>query len=144
MARDMQTDPSVEALELDNEAYDSEEDSDFQLDEGDVAGDDSGLSSSDDDEVDADNNRPTKKRRLNDSKNQDLKKRKNGKADLMELDSGDEATISKAKSSRKTQRLADAKVERGEEEEDFDIDISDGEDGGGGGFVKTRAMRMKM
>lgn len=143
MTRDMQTDPSVEALELDNEAYDSEEDSDFQLDEGDVAGDDSGLSSSDDDEVDAYNNRPTKKRRLNDSKNQDLKKRKNGKADLMELDSGDEATISKAKSSRKTQRLADAKVEQGEEE-DFDIDISDGEDGGGGGFVKTRAMRMKM
>lgn len=133
MAKEIETDPTVAALDVDNENYDSEEDSDFQLDEADVAGDDSGLSSEDEDEDEADNTRPTKKRKL-DAAHKGPKKRK-AVDDEMELDSGDEATILKAKSKKKKKAAEDG------DEEDFDIELSEGE---GGGFVKTRAMRMKM
>jgi hypothetical protein len=136
MAKEIETDPTVAALDVDNENYDSEEDSDFQLDEADVAGDDSGLSSEDDDEDEVDNTRPTKKRKLDAAHKPGLKKRKAGDEDEMELDSGDEATILKAKSKKKKKKAS----EDGDEE-DVDIELSEGE---GGGFVKTRAMRMKM
>ncbi|EEA26458.1 swr complex subunit [Talaromyces marneffei ATCC 18224] len=135
MAKEIETDPTVAALDVDNENYDSEEDSDFELDEADVAGDDSGLSSEDEDEDEVDNSRPTKKRRLDASHKANLKKRKADVADEMELDSGDEATILKAKRKKKKKAGEDG------DEEDIDIELSEGE---GGGFVKTRAMRMKM
>lgn len=136
MAKEVETDPSIAALDVDNENYDSEEDSDFQLDEADIAGDDSGLSSEDEGEEEADNTRPTKKRKLDATHKPSLRKRRAGNEDEMELDSGDEATISKAKSRKKKKKGA----EDGDEE-DLDIELSEGE---GGGFVKTRAMRMKM
>lgn len=137
MAKEVDNDPNVSALEVDNENYDSEEDSDFQLDEADVAGDDSGLSSEDEDEEEADDARPTQKRKLDATHKLSIKKRKPRDDGEMELDSGDEATISKAKSKKKKNKKAD---EDGDEE-DVDIELSEGE---GGGFVKTRAMRMKM
>lgn len=135
MAKQTETDPTVAALDVDNENYDSEEDSDFQLDEADVAGDDSGLSSEDEDEDEIDNSRPTKKRKLDAAHKLGPKKRKADDEDEMALDSGDEATILKAKSKKKKKGAEDA------DEEDIDIELSEGE---GGGFVKTRAMRMKM
>ncbi|EED22321.1 Swr1p complex component (Swc5), putative [Talaromyces stipitatus ATCC 10500] len=135
MAKEIEVDPSTTALALENDAYDSEDDSDFQLDEADVADDDSGLSSSGD-EDEADNIRPTKKRKIDTSHRRGPKKRKGDDENQMELDSGDEATILKAKSKKQKKKGA----EDGEEEE-LEIELSENE---GGGFVKTRAMRMKM
>ncbi|KAH8699152.1 bucentaur or craniofacial development-domain-containing protein [Talaromyces proteolyticus] len=145
MAADLAEDPSAAALDLDNsEAYDSAEDEDFQLDAGDndeEAGDDSGFSTSED-ENEAGDSRPNKKRKLD--KISLKRKRKGGRdtaeVDRMELDSGDEVTIQKAKSKRK-------KVTSGkdaEEEEEEDILFDDDDEGGEGGFVKTRSMRMKI
>ncbi|KAI7977575.1 hypothetical protein EIK77_000525 [Talaromyces pinophilus] len=134
MAKQTETDPTVAALDVDNENYDSEADSDFQLDEADVAGDDSGLSSEEEDEDEVDNTRPTKKRKL-DAAHKGPKNRKAADEGEMELDSGDEATILKAKSKKKKKGAEDAG------NDDIDIELSEGE---GGGFVKTRAMRMKM
>lgn len=136
MAKEVDTDPTVAALDVDNENYDSEEDSDFQLDEADVAGEDSGLSSEDEDEEEADHTRSNKKRKLDVTHKPSIKKRKPRNDDEMELDSGDEATISKAKNKKKKKKAAGD-----EDEDDVDIELSEGE---GGGFVKTRAMRMKM
>ncbi|RAO67782.1 uncharacterized protein BHQ10_003794 [Talaromyces amestolkiae] len=136
MAKEVDTDPTVATLDVDNENYDSEEDSDFQLDEADVAGEDSGLSSEDEDEEEADHTRSNKKRKLDVTHKPSIKKRKPRNDDEMELDSGDEATISKAKNKKKKKKAAGD-----EDEDDVDIELSEGE---GGGFVKTRAMRMKM
>ena len=62
---------------------------------------------------------------------------RSGSQDEMELDSGDEATIMKAKSKKKKKKNAC----EDDDEDDVDIELSDG---GEGGFVRTRAMRMKM
>jgi hypothetical protein len=111
----------------DEEAYNSAEDEDFQLD---VAHDDSDLSSSDADET----AEPAKKRRKTDTKSQIPEDK--------ELDSGDEATIRKAK--EKKERKRKGKKSKGkrarDSDEDDDIDLDDDE-GGTGGFVRTRAMK---
>jgi hypothetical protein len=136
MAGDTENDPSAAALDLDNsEAYDSAEDEDFQLEEAGGAGEDSGLSSSEDeDEAGAGNDRPTKRRKLAETST-----KKPDEAVQMELDSGDEVTIQKAKSKKKKR-----KTKGQADEEDDDVLFDEDEEGGEGGFVKTRSMRTKM
>lgn len=144
MASKPEDDPSAAALDLDNDNYDSAEDSDFQLDdEAEIAGDDSGLSSEEEDDDDGaqDAGRPTKKRKLDAAHKQQQASRRRGQHEdhEMELDSGDEATILKAKS-----KISKKNNKKGAEDEDQEegIDVlSDNEDGL---FVKTRSMRMKM
>ncbi|CAI7599968.1 unnamed protein product [Penicillium glandicola] len=115
--------------DLDEEAYDSAEDEDFELD---AAPDDSDLSS------DADEAEPAKKKRKTDTQSQIPKD--------AELDSGDEATIRKAreKRERKTKgKKTKGKRARDSDEDDGDIDMDDDE-GGTGGFVRTRAMKQQI
>lgn len=121
-------------LDLDND-YDSEEDEDFQLDEDDAGEDDDALSSSEgeDDEAAAQEQRPSKKRKLGGSSS-----KKDDDGEIMELDSGDEATIQKARQRKKM------KGAKGGDDDEDDIDFDDDDEGGEGGFVKTRAMRMRM
>ena len=98
-----------ENQELDEEAYDSAEDEDFELD---AAPDDSQSQLPKD----------------------------------AELDSGDEATIRKAreKKEKKTKgKKTRGKRARDSDEDDGDIDMDDDE-GGTGGFVRTRAMKQQM
>ena len=119
-----------ENLDLDEEAYDSAEDEDFQLD---AAPDDSDLSSDADEAPE-----PAKKKRKTDTQSQIL--------DDAELDSGDEATIRKAreKKEKKTKgKKPKGKHARDSDEDDGDIDLDDDE-GGTGGFVRTRAMKQHM
>ncbi|KAJ5131397.1 uncharacterized protein N7515_007436 [Penicillium bovifimosum] len=123
-------DSTVPAIQdLDEEAYDSAEDEDFSLD---AAQDDSDLSS-DADET-GEPAEPAKKKRKTDKKPQ---------IPSAELDSGDEATIRKAKE-KKTKKskgtTSKGKRARDSDEDDSDIDMDDDE-GGTGGFVRTRAMR---
>jgi hypothetical protein len=110
----------------DEEAYNSAEDEDFRLDE---AQDDSDLSSDADESAE-----PAKKKRKTDTKAQIPEDK--------ELDSGDEATIRKAK--EKKERKRKGKKSKGkrarDSDEDDDIDLDDDE-GGSGGFVRTRAMK---
>lgn len=106
-------------LDLDDESYDSSQDEDFQPDEA-AADDISDLSSNEDD---IDSSRPTKKRKIEKSAT------KKDDEDL-ELASGDEATIRKAKEKSKR---------KGAEDDDVLPDEEPGE----GLFVRTRSMRMK-
>ncbi|CRG89189.1 SWR1-complex protein 5 [Talaromyces islandicus] len=129
MAGDFENDPSVAALDLDNsEAYDSAEDEDFQLEEeAGGAGEDSGLSSSEgEDETGAENDRPTKRRKLDKTSSQ--KRKAADAADQMELDSGDEITIQKAKNKKKK-----GKTKGQADEEDEDVMFDEDEEGGEGG-----------
>ncbi|KAL1967452.1 hypothetical protein VTN77DRAFT_3237 [Rasamsonia byssochlamydoides] len=132
----MATDKPDGDLVLDLDNYDSEEDEDFQLDEDEAAEDDSGLSSSEDEdeEAAAQEQPPAKKRKLDSSS-----AKKDAEEDAMVLDSGDEATIQKAKQRKKARKGG-----KGGDSDEDDIDFDDEEEGGEGGFVKTRAMRMKM
>ncbi|KAJ5312009.1 hypothetical protein PENANT_c022G06826 [Penicillium antarcticum] len=110
----------------DDEEYNSAEDEDFQLD---VAQDDSDLSSDADETAE-----PAKKKRKTTTKSQIPEDK--------ELDSGDEATIRKAKEKKDKKRKGKkSKGKRARDsDEDDDIDLDDDE-GGSGGFVRTRAMK---
>ncbi|KAJ6111213.1 hypothetical protein N7486_003448 [Penicillium sp. IBT 16267x] len=119
----MSTDPTVSAVDLDDESYNSAEDEDFQL-EG--AHDDSDLSSDDDAAEPA-----QKKRKTN----------KKSEIPEDELDSGDEVTIRKAREKREKRRKG--KKSKGKNAADDDMDLDDDE-GGIGGFVRTRAMKQQI
>ncbi|KXG49308.1 Craniofacial development protein 1/Bucentaur [Penicillium griseofulvum] len=125
------TDPTLPVnQDLDEEAYDSAEDEDFELD---AAPDDSDLSSDADETAE-----PAKKKRKTDTKAQI--------PEDAELDSGDEATIRKAreKKERKTKgKKLKGKRARDSDEDDVDLDMDDDE-GGTGGFVRTRAMKQQI
>ncbi|KAJ5970217.1 uncharacterized protein N7479_000135 [Penicillium vulpinum] len=125
------TDPTLPTNQgLDEEAYDSAEDEDFELD---VAPDDSDLSSDADEAPE-----PAKKKRKTDTTAQIPKD--------AELDSGDEATIRRAreKKEKKTKgKKPKGKRARDSDEDDSDIDMDDDE-GGTGGFVRTRAMKQQI
>ncbi|OGM39262.1 SWR1-complex protein 5 [Aspergillus bombycis] len=121
----MSADPAtLQDLDLEDEQYDSADDEDFQVD---AAQDDDGLTGSDSDE---------------EATEPAAKKRKAGeKAPGQEdnsLDSGDEATIKKAKA--KKAKKQKGKDEDGDDEDDVDFDD---DEGGPGGFVRTRAMKMR-
>ncbi|KAJ5167485.1 SWR1-complex protein 5 [Penicillium canariense] len=120
----MSADPTApSAVDLDDEPYDSAEDEDFQLD---AAQDGSELSSSDDEPAE-----PAKKKR---------KTEKQDEITAEDLDSGDEATIQKARDrlnkKKKTKKQGKGKTAANDEDVDFDED-----EGGTGGFVRTRAMK---
>ncbi|CAG7936172.1 unnamed protein product [Penicillium nalgiovense] len=124
------TDPTLaENLDLDEEAYNSAEDEDFQLD---AAPDESDLSSDADEAAE-----PAKKKRKTDTQSQIPKD--------AEFDSGDEATIRKAreKKQKKTGKKPKGQRTRDSDEDDVDIDMDDDE-GGTGGFVRTRAMKQQI
>ncbi|KAJ6191474.1 hypothetical protein N7519_001495 [Penicillium mononematosum] len=124
------TDPTLaENLDLDEEAYISAEDEDFQLD---AAPDESDLSSDADEAAE-----PAKKKRKTDTQSHIPKD--------AELDSGDEATIRKAKEKKqkKTGKKPKGQRARDSDEDDVDIDMDDDE-GGTGGFVRTRAMKQQI
>lgn len=120
----MSTHPVSSAPDVDYEPYDSAEDEDFQLD----AQDDSELSS------DNETAEPAKKKRKTDSQAETP-------ADE-DLDSGDEATIRKARE-KKAKRRRGKKGKGTHVQDDGDLDMDD-EEGGTGGFVRTRAMKMRM
>ncbi|RAK78462.1 putative Swr1p complex component (Swc5) [Aspergillus fijiensis CBS 313.89] len=124
MAPDAEPTAAAADLIIDEDEYNSDSDSDFQLDDDFAAqnDDDAGLTSSDEEDNDAAaaaaaDGQPQAKRRKTTTTTQDP-------TATGELDSGDEATIHKDKAKRKT--------EDDEEEE-----------GGTGGFVRTRAMKMR-
>lgn len=122
----MSADPNApSALDLDDEPYESAEDEDFQLD---PAQDESELSSSEDEAAE-----PAKKKRKTDKKDEIV-------AD--ELDSGDEATIQKARDKRNKLKRKKGKGKNVVDDEDMDFD--EDEEGGAGGFVRTRAMKKHM
>ncbi|WEW54630.1 swr complex subunit [Emydomyces testavorans] len=129
----------------DAEEYNSEEDSDFDIN--------APVEAEDDDEepapeTEADDHRPRKRRKLTPTPGGD----EDGDDYVVDgaLDSGDEATIRKAKENKERKRRKRARAggdDEGDEgaEDDFEIDEDDeGGGGGGGGFVRTRAMKMKM
>lgn len=115
------TNPTV--ADLDDEPYNSAEDEDFELD---AAQEESELSSEEDESAEP------------------AKKRKTGKQTSIpeeELDSGDEATIRKARERRNKKRKGKkGKGKQAAEEDDLDLDD---EEGGTGGFVRTRAMKLR-
>lgn len=115
--------PDVQDLDVGDEPYDSAEDEDFQLDD---AGDESEVSSASEGEG---TTAPARKKRKADT----------GDQDAAELDSGDEATIQKAKKKRRKAKKSKAK---GADVDDDEVDFD--EEGGPGGFVRTRAMRSRM
>jgi hypothetical protein len=128
----MPADPAVPAAvpDLDDEPYDSAEDEDFQLD---AAQDESELSS----DADEESAGPAKKKRKTD-KGSNI-------PEAPELDSGDEATIRKAKERKERRRKGKKGKGKRAQESDEDIDLDDDdEEGGTGGFVRTRAMKMQM
>ncbi|KAF5866089.1 swr complex subunit [Aspergillus alliaceus] len=121
----MSVDPAtVPDIDLVDEQYDSEEDEDFQLD---AAQDDDDIISSDSDDEAAEP--ATKKRKVG--------RKESGQEDDG-LDSGDEATIQKAKAKKNKKQKGN---KSGTDDED-DIEFDD-EEGGPGGFVRTRAMKMR-
>ncbi|KAJ5704234.1 hypothetical protein N7493_011372 [Penicillium malachiteum] len=117
----MSADTVSTAVDLDDEPYDSAEDEDFQLEDA-GAQDESDISSDDNDDE------PAKKKR---------KSNKKTEIPDEDLDSGDEATIRKAREKREKKR----KGKKGKSAaKDDEMDIDD-EEGGTGGFVRTRAMK---
>ncbi|PYH76077.1 BCNT-domain-containing protein [Aspergillus uvarum CBS 121591] len=128
MAPDPEATPAAADLLIEEDEYNSDSDSDFQLDDDFAAqnDDDAGLTSSDEEDNDeaaaaaaaaADGQPKAKRRKTTTTAVQDP-------AATAELDSGDEATIRKDKAKRKA-----------EDEEE--------EEGGMRGFVRTRAMKMR-
>ncbi|KAE8366293.1 bucentaur or craniofacial development-domain-containing protein [Aspergillus caelatus] len=117
---------TVPDLDLEDEQYDSADDEDFQVE---AAQEDDDLTGSDSDDEPIEP--ATKKRKAG---NKALKQEDNN------LDSGDEATIQKAKS--KKAKKQKGKDEDGDDEDDVGVDFDD-EEGGPGGFVRTRAMKMR-
>ncbi|KAE8163841.1 bucentaur or craniofacial development-domain-containing protein [Aspergillus tamarii] len=123
----MSADPTtVPDLDLEDEQYDSADDEDFQVD---AAQDDDDLTGSDSDDEPIEP--ATKKRKAGN---------KAPEQEDNNLDSGDEATIQKAKAKKAMKQKG--KDEDGDEEDDVDVDFED-EEGGPGGFVRTRAMKMR-
>ncbi|KMU82268.1 SWR1-complex protein 5 [Coccidioides immitis H538.4] len=128
----------------DGEQYNSEEDSDFDIN--------APAEDEEEDATDAEpDGRPRKRRRLTPTRVRD----EDGDEYVVEgaLDSGDEATIRKAKEKREKRRRKGKKVagdqerdgNEDEDEDEDDFDFEDDDEGGGrGGFVRTRAMKMKM
>ncbi|KAL3480352.1 bucentaur or craniofacial development-domain-containing protein [Aspergillus californicus] len=114
-------DPSLD------EPYDSAEDDDFTLDQL-MDDDEAELSSSDEETVG--NGEPA----ANEKKMTKDTTQPKG-IEEAELDSGDEAMISKAKARKRKRKASD-------DEEEEDVGFDEDEEGGIGGFVKTRAMRM--
>ncbi|KAE8373822.1 bucentaur or craniofacial development-domain-containing protein [Aspergillus bertholletiae] len=121
----MSVDPTtVQDLDFADEQYDSADDEDFQLD---AAQDDGGLTGSDSDDEAIEP--ATKKRKT---------EKKVPEQEDNSLDSGDEATIQKAKAKK-------ARKQKGKDDDadEDDVDFDD-EEGGPGGFVRTRAMKMRI
>nr|KMM72339.1 SWR1-complex protein 5 [Coccidioides posadasii RMSCC 3488] len=124
----------------DGEQYNSEEDPDFDIN--------APAEDEEEEATDAEpDDRPRKRRRLTPTRVRD----EDGDEYVVEgaLDSGDEATIRKAKEKREKRRRKGKKVagdqERDGDEDEDDFDFEDDDEGGGrGGFVRTRAMKMKM
>lgn len=114
---DRMTTDQTNELELD-EAYDSAEDEDFELD---AAGQDESEISSSEGEGEENSVQPAKKKRKTGPRG---KKETRDKAEDEELDSGDEVTIQKAKKNKA-------------------VEDEDDDEGGTGGFVRTRAMKMR-
>ncbi|OJJ87842.1 putative Swr1p complex component (Swc5) [Aspergillus glaucus CBS 516.65] len=137
----MSAKPEDVDLELGDEPYDSAEDEDFELD----AAQDEGSELSSDSEPEPDvAQQPAKKKRKTAPKAK--KVTKDGHKE--ELDSGDEATIQKAKDRKqRKQKGQQAKGKGGgedeDEEEEEEVDFDDEDEGGTGGFVRTRAMKMR-
>lgn len=128
----------------DGDSYDSAEDEDFQR--GTAEQDDADLSSSDTEDERAER-RPSKRRKLTSS----VANKIDQPGDSMELDSGDEATIRKARERQRRKRNTKKGKKTGKggnsdgEGDEEDVDIEDDDDEGGeGGFVKTRSMRVKV
>lgn len=143
---DMSADPTTNDpdLEAGDEPYDSAEDEDFELD---ATGQDeeSEPSSDSDAEDDVGRGQPAKKKQKTGTRG---KKDAGVKED--ELDSGDEATIQKAKERKKkrTQKQkgqqTKGKAGSGDDEDDEEaVDFDEDDEGGTGGFVRTRAMKMR-
>lgn len=136
----MSAKPEDVDLELGDEPYDSAEDEDFELDA--VQDQESELSSDSEPEVDV-AQQPAKKKRKIAPKGK--KATKDGHKE--ELDSGDEATIQRAKDKKqRKQKGQQAKGKGGgedDEEEEEGVDFDDDEEGDTGGFVRTRAMKMR-
>ncbi|EFR04218.1 SWR1-complex protein 5 [Nannizzia gypsea CBS 118893] len=130
----------------DPQAYNSEEDSDF--DEQAAAQDAVESASEDEGErEDVDGERPRKKRRLS----LELTGPDAGSDEEFaepELESGDEAMIRHAKEkkeNRRRQKAGGSGAANGTAGSDSDdIDIDDDDEGGEGGFVRTRRMRMQV
>lgn len=146
IAGNMSADPTTNDpdLEAGDEPYDSAEDEDFELD---ATGQDeeSEPSSDSDAEDDVGRGQPAKKKRKTGTRG---KKDAGVKED--ELDSGDEATIQKAKERKKKrtqkQKGQQAKGKAGgsdDEDDEEDVDFDEDEEGDTGGFVRTRAMKMR-
>ncbi|EEP78071.1 predicted protein [Uncinocarpus reesii 1704] len=121
----------------DDEQYNSEEDSDFDVNAPAEIND--GDESASEAEVD---NPPRKRRKLTPSPDGEH----DGDEYVLDgaLDSGDEATIRKAKEKKERRQRKGKKAADNEIEDDFEAGSEDDEGGGGGGFVRTRAMKMKM
>ncbi|EIT82963.1 bucentaur or craniofacial development-domain-containing protein [Aspergillus flavus] len=117
---------TLQDLDLEDEQYDSADDEDFQVD---AAQDDDALTGSDSDDEAIEP--ATKKRKVGNQAPEQ---------EDPSLDSGDEATIQKAKA--KKAKKQKGKDEDGDDEDDVDVDFDD-EEGGPGGFVRTRAMKMR-
>ncbi|KAL2824956.1 bucentaur or craniofacial development-domain-containing protein, partial [Aspergillus cavernicola] len=126
----MPPDPTVTMADnIDDEPYDSAEDDDFTLDE--VADEDDAELSSDD-ETTAE---PAAKRRKTTKDTKDSLT-----VEATELDSGDEAMISKANERKRKKRGG----KKGSSDDEGDVDFDEDEEGGTGGFVRTRAMKMRV
>ncbi|KAL4989175.1 bucentaur or craniofacial development-domain-containing protein [Aspergillus falconensis] len=119
-------------IDLDDEQYDSADDEDFTLDQAADGDDDAELSSSDDDTA----AEPVARKRKAKDKSGDATQ------EDVELDSGDEAMIRKAKEKKQKQKQKRGK-KGSDDEEDVDVDF-DEDEGGTGGFVRTRAMKMRI
>ncbi|KAE8142538.1 bucentaur or craniofacial development-domain-containing protein [Aspergillus pseudotamarii] len=125
----MSADPAtVPDLDLEDEQYDSADDEDFQVDAAQDDADDLTGSDSEDEPIEP----ATKKRKAGN---------KAPEQEDNNLDSGDEATIQKAKTKRAKKQKG--KDEDGDDEDDVDDVDFDDEEGGPGGFVRTRAMKMR-
>ncbi|KAL4993000.1 bucentaur or craniofacial development-domain-containing protein [Aspergillus recurvatus] len=131
----MPPDPTVTMAEadigLDDEHYDSADDEDFTLDQAAAADDDDDAELSSDDETAAE---PAAKKRKTKDKSGDATQ-----GDV-ELDSGDEAMIRRAREKKQKQTRG---KKGSDDEENVDMDF-DEDEGGTGGFVRTRAMKMRI
>ncbi|KAK2751078.1 swr complex subunit [Myotisia sp. PD_48] len=144
--------PISQPSEAASTPYESEEDSDFDVNAPAAPGKDLDESDLEPDDLDA-VKRPRKRRKLSlpAAEEEEIE---DDEADEhfsgAELDSGDEVTIQKAKEKidkRRKRKGKSSKRRTGEEEDtssdDFELD-NDDEEGGDGGFVRTRGMKMKM
>ncbi|PGG98192.1 hypothetical protein AJ80_09570 [Polytolypa hystricis UAMH7299] len=141
-------DPLPSNIPIMEEEYNSEEDSDFDIDAPDAAEEEGGDESAS--EAGGDNNRPRKRRKVTPiavAEEEDVVIDGDGA-----LDSGDEITIRRGKEklervrgkTKKSAKKAGSGSGDEEEEEGDDFVLDDDEGGGEGGFVRTRAMKAKI